>query len=68
MTKYYVATADKTRFAYITNGWNGGIQLIHNETKPHFFTFDRAKRVISKCRKENLKGYQIFKAEITFAL
>jgi hypothetical protein len=68
MIKYYIANSDKTKFAYITNGWQGGTKLIYNDKKPHFFSLDRAKRVMAQCRKYNIISYNIFEIEITLPL
>lgn len=69
MTKYYVATADKKEFAYLSTvpAWcpdGGKTHLVYGATKPHLYTKERANRVLSKCKKNNLSKYQIFEIEI----
>lgn len=70
MKKYYVANIEKTEFAYITTipGWcrYGGETRLMSDDKPHLFSEERAKRVMSKLKRENLANkYQIFSIEIS---
>ena len=69
MTKYYVANAEQTKFAYLTTVpmWcedGGKSKLIYSAPKPHLFSLERAKRVLSKTQKYNLTEYQLFTVEI----
>ena len=71
MIKYYVANANKTKFAYITTVpmWspNGGkTKLVYNNKKIHLFSLERAKRVLLQCKKYNLTEYQLFSTEISY--
>ena len=69
MKKYYVTNTNKTKFVYVTTipSWciDGGKTKLMYDTKPHFFSFERAKRVIAQLKKYNMAGYQIFETEIT---
>ena len=69
MKKYYVANTDKTKFAYITTvpQWcvhGGETKFVYDCPKPHIFSLQRAKRVMSYITKNNLTEYQLFEIDI----